>query len=230
MKTVNDNRILVVDDNDDIRMLLKLILEEAGHSVSVCENGNAAIRLLSEKSFSIVISDVQMPNGTGVELLEHLLQQPLPSPIFLFISGFADFSIEEALDKGAYGIIPKPWDSLMLVEVVQRLLLPIKDRWSIPSAPTNEAPPVAIHPSYRLGRGGMIVSGTAPVKKIGEKFSFSILEGQDETLSGVGRLEWQRPDAYGFSFLEIAPNHLPDFLKKIDSLKTRAVIPINIED
>ena len=69
MKTVPQARVLIVDDEESIREFLDIMLRKEGYDVTCAEDGNVALELLKKKSFDMVISDMQMPNMTGLELL-----------------------------------------------------------------------------------------------------------------------------------------------------------------
>src|SRR5688572_23367232 len=62
-------RILVVDDAQSMRELLGIVLRREGHDVSVAENGTAALALLEQRSFDLLISDIKMPDMTGIDVL-----------------------------------------------------------------------------------------------------------------------------------------------------------------
>ena len=64
-------RILVVDDERSMREMLAILLKREGHEVSVAENGRAAIDLLNQRPFDLVVSDARMPDLDGLEVLRH---------------------------------------------------------------------------------------------------------------------------------------------------------------
>jgi CheY-like chemotaxis protein len=66
---VNQNRILLVDDEPGIRLVLGAVLEQAGYAVDVAEDGFAALRKIQQRRPNLVITDLRMPNMNGFELL-----------------------------------------------------------------------------------------------------------------------------------------------------------------
>ncbi len=78
--------ILVVDDEQSICELLEITFRKEGHRVEVARNGETAKRLLKSQIFDIVISDIRMPDTTGVELLQ-FCKELSPSSYFLLITG-----------------------------------------------------------------------------------------------------------------------------------------------
>src|SRR6186713_2305354 len=95
-------RILVVDDEESIREFLDIMLRKEGYEVTVAEDGQKAIDVLKKKSFDMVISDLQMPNVTGMELLKHT-RDNYPDVIFMIITAFGTTeSAVDAMKLGAY--------------------------------------------------------------------------------------------------------------------------------
>ncbi len=102
-------RILAVDDEESIREFLEIMLKKEGYEVTTAEDGAKAIELLKKKSFDMVISDMQMPNVTGMELLKHV-KDNYPDLVFMIITAFGTTeSAVEAMKLGAYDYITKPF-------------------------------------------------------------------------------------------------------------------------
>jgi len=102
-------RILVVDDEESIREFLEIMLKKEGYEVTCAEDGAKARDLLAKKSFDLVISDLQMPNMTGIELLKHV-KESYPDLVFMMITAFGTTeSAVEAMKMGAYDYLTKPF-------------------------------------------------------------------------------------------------------------------------
>ncbi len=103
------SRILVVDDEESIREFLEIMLKKEGYEVSTAEDGLKAKDLLLKKSFDMVISDLQMPNMTGIELLKHV-KDSYPETVFMLITAFGTTETAvEAMKMGAYDYVTKPF-------------------------------------------------------------------------------------------------------------------------
>ena len=102
-------RLLVVDDEETIRVLLVRLLEDAGYSdILTASSGEEARRLLATKTVDLVLTDMQMPTTSGLELLDYMYDA-LPGIPTLMVTGVDDASLAEmALARGAYGYIIKP--------------------------------------------------------------------------------------------------------------------------
>jgi len=102
-------RILVVDDEESIREFLEIMLKKEGFEVTCAEDGLKAKEVLAKKSFDMVISDLQMPNMTGIELLKHV-KDSYPDLVFMLITAFGTTeSAVEAMKMGAYDYLTKPF-------------------------------------------------------------------------------------------------------------------------
>jgi len=102
-------RILVVDDEESIREFLEIMLKKEGYEVSTAADGAAAVEVIKKKSFDLVISDLQMPNMTGLELLRQVRDMS-PTTIFMMITAFGTTETAvEAMKMGAYDYITKPF-------------------------------------------------------------------------------------------------------------------------
>jgi DNA-binding NtrC family response regulator len=115
-------RILIVDDEEIIRDSLSFILEKEGHAVETAQNGQEAIDKIEKEPFDIVITDLEMPEVKGIELLEKV-QRLTPEAFVLIITAYA--SIETAiaaLRKGASDYIIKPLEFEDIIFRINRLL------------------------------------------------------------------------------------------------------------
>ncbi len=102
-------RVLVVDDEENIREVLSNYLESMNYDVQTAEDGQDALNKYRKGEFDLIISDLLMPNVDGLELLKRVRDMD-KDVIFLMITGYP--SIETAVDaikKGAYDYITKPF-------------------------------------------------------------------------------------------------------------------------
>lgn len=102
-------RILVVDDEESIREFLEIMLKKEGYEVTCAEDGLKAKELITKKAFDMVVSDLQMPNMTGIELLK-FVKDTYPDMVFMMITAFGTTeSAVEAMKMGAYDYLTKPF-------------------------------------------------------------------------------------------------------------------------
>jgi two-component system response regulator (stage 0 sporulation protein F) len=103
--------ILIVDDELDLRELLAQMLESEGFRVSQASGGRMALEILKKESVDLVISDVRMPDGDGVELLKNIKATNPKLPLVIMITGFSDSSEAQILKLGAHAMFMKPFDT-----------------------------------------------------------------------------------------------------------------------
>ncbi len=113
-------RILVVDDERVIRDILSDFLKEEGYAVTTVEDGMAAIEELHRASYNLVISDLKMPRMGGLELVQQITEESLPV-LTVIMTGFGTVETAiEAMKRGAYDYILKPFKVEEVVHIVQR--------------------------------------------------------------------------------------------------------------
>lgn len=127
-------KILIIDDEDVICKGCKQTLEKDGFEVDYAQNGIVGLAKLHDKAYHIVLIDLMMPQIKGLDVLESVKKYD-PDIVKIIITGFAtEQVITEALKKGAYDYLAKPFSANELREIIKRAL----------QAPKNNHPqPVA---------------------------------------------------------------------------------------
>jgi CheY-like chemotaxis protein len=236
--------VLVVDDEPDLRDILRDELEVLGFTVFDAENGTTAFALMATAKVDIVISDIQMPGGSGIDLLDRLTAANVGIPVLLFVTGYSVVTSYEIYDKGAAGILAKPYDIDLLVAHIQRLLLPVSKRWERTSDRLNSALTGKFQVAnmeealagqiFNIGRGGMFVSVPGVVPVIGKLLEFEIRLSNESTeiLYGNGMVRWVRGQdegqlkrGFGIEFSELEPNSMRLVLELIAAIQPIAYIP-----
>lgn len=116
--------ILIVDDEEDIRVLLKYNLENAGYRVSVVNNGLACIDLIQKEKPQLILLDVMMPILDGIEVCERIKSNPNNEDILIcFLTARnEDYSQIAGLDAGADDYIAKPIKTKVLISRIEAML------------------------------------------------------------------------------------------------------------
>ncbi len=115
-------QILVVDDEEKIRKILKLTLSLKGHEVDEARTGEEALTKVKNNLYDLIIADIKMPGMDGFELLRRINDLEYPVPV-VFITAYATVeSAVEAMKMGAVDYIPKPFDEERLTITVERAL------------------------------------------------------------------------------------------------------------
>ena len=104
------SHILVVDDEESMRQFLEIALSKAGHRITVAESGRRAIDLVEKQAFDLVISDIKMPDMSGVEVLRHVTDTDPRIPVVMITAYASAETAVEALRLGAYDYLTKPFN------------------------------------------------------------------------------------------------------------------------
>jgi len=113
--------VLVVDDNQVIQDILKQFLGR-GYSVEVAGSASLALMAVIQKSPDAIILDVRMPGVDGLSLLKSLREIGVKTPIFV-ITGYDSTQVAvEAMENGATGYLPKPFDLLHLDRLISHAI------------------------------------------------------------------------------------------------------------
>ncbi len=125
-------RILIVDDERQIRELVRRLLERAGYECTTAESAQEATRLLGEETFALVLADLQMPGESGLDLISRV-RVSYPNTAAIMVTGVDDEALaESALTLGAYGYIVKPFSpselSIQVLNALRRRKLEIAQR------------------------------------------------------------------------------------------------------
>lgn len=115
-------KILVVDDDDDLREVMFSIFESQGFTVIEADNGVKAYDIVVSQNIDLVVSDIRMPGGDGLTLLQKIRAYNPKIPIVIFVTGFSDVSIADCIKKGAMCVFPKPFNQKELLKSVKSAL------------------------------------------------------------------------------------------------------------
>lgn len=112
-----EQRILIVDDDDPIRVLLMTVLRRRGFVADCARNGIEAVELLGAGLYSLVVLDLMMPRMNGHELLDHIgAMPPATRPLVLVVT--AGLGLRSLDTRFVVGTIQKPFDIELLVDTV----------------------------------------------------------------------------------------------------------------
>lgn len=115
---------LVVDDSTSIRQLVSSTIKDAGYEVLVAENGNDALGKIAGKRIDMVITDLNMPDMDGIELIRKLRSMPdyKFAPILMLTTESQEGKKQEGKKAGASGWIVKPFSAEQLMDVVKKFM------------------------------------------------------------------------------------------------------------
>jgi two-component system chemotaxis response regulator CheY len=118
--------ILIVDDSSSVRAVLKTTLKAAGYDVLECVDGKDCISKLTGQKVHLIISDVNMPNMDGIEMVKQIKQMPSYkfTPICMLTTEAEPSKMAEGKAAGAKAWIVKPFQPSKLIDAVSKLILP----------------------------------------------------------------------------------------------------------
>lgn len=119
-------KILIVDDDEDICLTLKQILEKDGFEVRIAGNGWRALEIINEESFDVVLVDLLLPGMDGIELLREI-KKIYPSTVVIILTAYGSIaSAVEAIKRGASDYICKPFRLGDLITTIKKSLAEIQ--------------------------------------------------------------------------------------------------------
>ena len=167
----NAGRVLVVDDGEENRELVTLVLEEAGLQVDGAENGQIGLDKGREGNYDVILMDIQMPVLDGYQATAALRQAGVETPIFALTANAMKGFEEKCLAAGCTGYLTKPVDIDLLLDTLGKLLggdrkeikdteVAATDNWDDVGAASEldggEGPPIV----SRLASGGLRIQST----------------------------------------------------------------------
>ena len=119
---MNRRPILIVEDEPALGEILQTGLSQNGYAVHLAESAEKALNLFSQGPFALVISDIRLPNMDGLQLLEHIKSRASSPPVIL-MTGFGSIhNAVEAMKRGAYDYLLKPFSLEILEEGIEAAL------------------------------------------------------------------------------------------------------------
>lgn len=198
----SDINILVVDDEPLILETVGSLFERFQFKVSISHSGNEAWTLVQKNNYNLILTDVRMPDGDGIELTKKVKARYENRTSVLFMSGFSDVLNEEIYHIGAEGKFTKPFDINAVREAIQRCLLAPEAKWAQkpPTGPrliTIEKKGLSISEleskkAVLFGRGGFFLSHAyvPPARGSIILFSIEILSPEPVKFKGAGIVRW----------------------------------------
>jgi DNA-binding NtrC family response regulator len=120
--TAQKGRILVIDDEADIREGLEMLLASEGYHVDLAANALEGLHRLESQGYDLVLLDLMMPDRSGMDVLQEVRERDRETPIFMITAYGSVEAAVNALKRGANDYFSKPWDNEKLVLEIQRMI------------------------------------------------------------------------------------------------------------
>lgn len=225
MLETTPKRILVVDDEEDVQILIRRILSDAGYDVASASDGQEALHKIDERAPDLVVLDLMMPGLDGWGVLENLRRRPNPPPVVV-VTALADYqAFTRGVREGAAAYVCKPFHFAELVATCQKVLLAATTRTLVTPEQRRESRrrlmvevqvlsqenrPVAVGELVNLSMGGAQVDlGVA--LDLGERVRVALSIPRSGFPLGLeGRVQWRLSAQKGFShglvFVSLSPS------------------------
>ncbi|WP_232280692.1 response regulator [Chloroflexus aggregans] len=117
-------KILLAEDEEDLQLIFKMVLEDENHTVTVVNNGYEALEQLANDTFDLLLIDVMMPQMDGLELCERIQEHPVwrQIPILLLTAKPKSSLSLKDLPPMVRGLIEKPFNVFQLIDEVRAIL------------------------------------------------------------------------------------------------------------
>ena len=245
MKSPQDTTILVVDDEEMLREVIASAFRRRGYRVRTAPSGNAAFDSVVREPVDVVVTDVRMPDGSGVDLLRNLKELDVRLPVIIFVTAYSDLPVERAYDMGVEAVLSKPFDAKVLMAKVERALQALEERLAgeLGDASTDtvlaqvfDTPEnAAVRQSLRVGRGGAFVAlrGECPAIEEAVTLDMRFSGVPEAVLHARAIVRWRRPEAgeggpagVGVEFIALAEASRAYWLPRLAASRDRAYIPL----
>jgi PAS domain S-box-containing protein len=222
------NRILLVDDEEDIRIILRMSLEDLGYEVATAANGQEALDIIPTFAPAVVLSDIKMPGIDGIELLK-AIKASYPEIEVIMVSGHGDMDLAiKSLQLEATDFLTKPVRDILMQKALSRTFEKIALRRQVQEHTQNlerlvaEKSAQVVELERRLAVGQVVEGLTGVMKGLVEAFDkgqsfFSELpcyisvHSRGLQVVAVNQLFRERlGDQVGGSSCGVFPNHSPD--------------------
>ncbi len=235
-------RLLIIDDEQELCDNLSTVLELRGFKTYKSSDPKRAIEMVYELDLDFIVTDIRMPQHDGFDVMNIVRKSHRYSPQIIFITGFSNYSLAEALDLGAVTILTKPIDHEKLISVIlenyieshyeRERFFDLKKKFL---AFSNETIPVDdcqlgfggifVPASYKKNRQVPNVSGTRVELKLA-------LPGKKE-INTICELVWSREKGdndfvpgYAFKFINISENDYEEVRNLVREKKITSYIPL----
>lgn len=226
----SDVRILAVDDEPVLLEIIAELFRTFQYQIDTAPSGNQAWELLQKSDYHLVLSDIRMADGDGLELVKKIRKNNAVKPSVLLISGFADVIKEEIYHLGAEGMFAKPFDSSSVRSAIQNCVLPAVVRWPFASFPDTglvilkkgkDIAELAEQKSVIFGRGGFFLSYNQAIPEVGSPVLFNIETSSPEPLvfRGAGTVRWLMnhdgvtPAGLGVEIFSMSEDHSKKYMQ-----------------
>jgi len=228
---VSAARVLVVDDEESMRITLAANLELEGHEVVEAASGEEALRKVRERPVDVVLADIRMPGLHGVELHRHLRREQPGLPVVLMTAFAQESLVEDALAEGVFTVMHKPFD-------VAHLLRTLRHAASVPEVlvvDDSEDVAEATVEGLRLCgvRAQAVYDGDMALERMGSgKIDVCVVDLVMPGVTGPQVVERLRGAGQPVAIIAVSGHDVPEMMRQVAALGDVACMrkPISIRE
>ncbi|MFN8847952.1 MAG: response regulator [Bdellovibrionales bacterium] len=222
-------QILLVDDEISLLETIAELFRTFNLNVDTATDGDSAWDLYQKNQYDLVITDMRMPNGDGIDLAKKIKTQSDRKTCLLFISGFTEASHEEIYSLGAEGIFAKPFEASAVKKAMHICLLKPENKWSAEKPEkidlhiektAESLDSLEVNQSMLFGRGGFFVSQKSNQPKINSYVSFhlKLTNSPLSDLEGCGIVRWVSPGkGFGVEILTLNSESAREYAQRFET-------------
>lgn len=221
-----------------IRELLFDTFEARYGRVLIAGDGREGWNLFQRESVDIILSDVRMPGGDGIDLLKKVRNIETKNTKFCLVSGFSDAPIEDLYFFGADALFPKPFSIKTMIATMAEMFLSLEEKWQLPrilAEPQARLKRQVNLASGDIARGGLFFPGRTDLRPdtiVG--FELEVGDWGGERIEGYGAVRWVRavpdqgrgPSGCGIEILSITGEARTKLSNKIHEICGKTFIPL----
>jgi CheY-like chemotaxis protein len=117
-----DKKILIIEDDEAMRSLLKDVLDAEGLVTEAVSNGSDALKKLMDQAFDLIITDIQMPGLTGLDILPGIKKLQPEAPVIVITAFGSEEVLRRSFEKGATGYLEKPIHTHKLRALIHEMI------------------------------------------------------------------------------------------------------------
>ena len=117
---MDNDKVLIVDDDESIRELFECIVEDLGYNCDTAADGQEGVEKVKQQSYKLVFLDIKMPKLNGIETLKQIKQINSTTDVTMMTGFSVDDLVEEAMSLNASDVLYKPFDVETLEEVINK--------------------------------------------------------------------------------------------------------------
>ncbi len=203
------HRILIVDDEPNLRRILQAAFEKSGVQAATAEDGEQALRKLESETFACVLTDVTMPGISGYELQRHIRSQWPDLPVVIMTAFGTIPQAVQSIRDGAYEFVTKPFD----LDVIRKVVLSAIDQ----PLTANRQPPTAKkalkHDRSFIAESSAMKEVLAMIDQVADARATVLITGESGTgKEVVARMLHERSSRSRHSFVPVSCAALPESL------------------